>query len=70
MFQSDYWKHNEVYNWNKSNKVHQGTANDFHQDNSVVNRISQRFLPAASYNFQVPKSVLFVQIGKTQTIDK
>jgi hypothetical protein len=48
------------------------TANDFHQDNSVVNRIpaSQRFLPAASYNFQVPKSVLFVQIGKTQTIDK
>jgi hypothetical protein len=52
MFQSDYWKHNEVYNWNKSNKVHQGTANDFHQDNSVVNRISQRFLPAASYNFR------------------
>jgi hypothetical protein len=45
-----------------------GTANDFHQDNSVVNEIpaSQRFLPAASYNFQVPKSVLFVQIGKTQ----
>jgi hypothetical protein len=49
-----------------------GTANDFHQDNSVVNRIpaSQRFLPAASYNFQVPKSVLFVQIGKHKTIDK